>query len=157
MTQTTNILNDNATATTVSPVHGTIVQGDEIHRFHLVGAQDNSLVLADDLYNNHFIAEPLKRAMAESIERQQQFNKEAQILSQIIEEWKVEHQDKIDLGDTKIATSVFMSPSGKVRFQFIVVPQEGHEDFLETELVKLDSRILNDPAFQIIRLDSLPI
>ena len=142
-------------ASSVKLTLGRIVQGDENQRFHLVGEKGNTLVLASDLYENHFLADPLCRAMKEAEERQQQFNDEAQLLFQVVDKWKFEHKDRIDENATKIADAVLVSASGKARFQFIVVPLEGQEDFLENELVNLDSRILNDSTYRIVRLDSL--
>jgi hypothetical protein len=136
-------------------VNGHIVQGDGSRRFQLMGENGSSLVLAKHLYDDHFFAEPFRKAMEEGREKQQQFEKESALLVQIVEQWIESHKDKIDTSDTKIADAVFVSPTGIFRFQFIVVPQEGQEDFLENELIELETHILNNHAFQIVRLDSV--
>ena len=158
MTQTLDIPNDIAGTTASHCGHpGKIVQGDTVHRFQLIGEKGNSLVLARELYDNHFLAEPFRKAVEEVREQRLQFENEATRLGQIIDQWTDEHKDTINVTETKLADVVCFSTSGKVRFQFIVVPQEGQEGFLESELVKLDSRILDNPEFQIVRLDSLLI
>jgi hypothetical protein len=152
-----NLTLQNAARTADEPVtaYVEIAQGDRTSRFLLRGANGSPVVLANDLYVNHFLAEPIRKAMAEVNKQHQRFEMEAQSLCQIVEDWKSEHKDTINLIDTKIAKTVLVSTIGKARFQFIVVPLEGQEDFLESELVKLDSRILKDSTFQMVRLDSV--
>ena len=155
MTQTVENLKEVESAMASKPVRGSIVQGDRINRHKLVGREGSSLALADDICNNYFFAQALRGAMEKTRELQKQLDGEVQRLGQIVDDWKEKYKDKIEWDETNIAEEIWQSSLGHVRFQFIVVPQEGQADFLENELVSLDTAILTDPAFQIVRLVSL--
>jgi hypothetical protein len=127
---------------------GEIVKGDRNSRFQLRGDDSQKLVLADDLYNNYIYAEPIKKTVAA-------VNDELQRLRQLVEKWKHEHRGIIDVRATGTPNTVLASSSGKLRLQFFVVPQKNQRDSLEEKLVLLDESVLNDPSFQIVRLDSI--
>lgn len=133
-----------------------IAQGDRTSRFELQGADGNAPVaLADDIFCSYYMAEPIKAAMREAGKLGQQLSTEADRLLAMIEEWKEKHRNTIDMDETCLSKTISRSSSGKCRFSFFVVPQEGQYDFLDQEIVSLDQQILEDPSFKIVRLDSV--
>jgi len=156
MTQTIESLNEIESHLGTTPVCGEIIRGDRTSRYKFVGNDGNSsLALADDVYSRYHLAESLNRLMEDNFKRRQRLNEEAGRLFQIVEKWREENKDKIDWHKTKISEEILVSSSGRIRFQFIVIPQGGQADFLEDKLVLLDQSIFTNPSFKIVRLVSL--
>ena len=157
--QSVENLNETESIMGRNPVCGEILDGDRTNRFKLVGSDGQSSVvaLADDVYGRFFFAESFGKAMEEANKQHQLLNSEARRLFQIIDNWKAEHKDRIDLNETKVLKEILVSSSGKFRFQFFVVPKDGQVDFFDFDkaLVLLDQAILDDPEFTIVRLVSM--
>jgi len=132
-----------------------ILQGDRSYRHFLRGDFGNFLAVSDDIYRSYCFVEPVRKALEESHERQQQLHEEIQRLLLIVDDWVQDHESQIDKDKTRFLPSPLCSSTGKVRFQFLVIPQAGQEGTLEEELVNLDRLFLDDTAFQIVRLDSV--
>jgi len=145
-------------AASPGPVQGKIVQGDGTSRFSLIGEEGSALALADEIYCRYHLAEPICKIIEADSERRQALVTETERLFAIIKAWMDEHKGRVDTNKTKLPKPVLVSSSGKVRFQFIVILLKGElEDFCvwENDLAALDEKVLHDPFFQIVRLDSL--
>lgn len=133
-----------------------IVQGDRTSRFELIDAEGNAPVaLADDICNNYFFAESIANAVNTAQQHDQSLRAEANRLFDILKKWKDDHRNQIVDDETNLPTVMTRTPSGTVRFQFFVVPNEGQEASVGESLVSLDQQILQDATFQILRLDSV--
>ena len=133
-------------------LRGVIAEWDRNGVHLLAGNSGITIASSDEIYQSLFPPDPAEKAKEEAKKRWQD---EVQRLIALVAEWLDKYENSIDRGRTRFLPKPLYSSSGKVRYQLIVIPQEGQEASMEKALADLDSLFVGNDAFQIVRLDSV--